>query len=262
MNILERIISNKIKEVAAARQLRTIPVLEAMENFGRPTYSLKKFLLDENRTGIIAEFKRRSPSKGVINDAVSIEEVTGAYASNLASGISVLTDKEFFGGNLEDLLMARKNQLPLLRKDFIIDEYQVIEAKAFGADVILLIAACLDKSRINDLANLARSLGLEIVFEIHNEKELHKIPANADIVGINNRDLTSFSQDIQTSFDLVNKIPASSIAVSESGISNIETIVSLRKAGFKGFLIGENFMKHASPAVAFADFVKQLKAKK
>ena len=261
MNILERIISNKKKEIVASKQLRTIPELESMENFSRPTYSLKNFLLDENRTGIIAEFKRRSPSKGVINDAVSIEEVTGAYASNLASGISVLTDKEFFGGDLEDLLMARKNLLPLLRKDFIIDEYQVIEAKAFGADVILLIAACLDKSRISDLANLARSLGLEILFEIHSEKELDKIPANADMVGINNRDLTSFSQNIQTSFDLVNKIPASAIAVSESGISNIETIVSLRKAGFKGFLIGENFMKHASPAAAFADFVKQLKAK-
>lgn len=260
MNILDKIVEHKKTEVEASKKQRSLADLEALPYFKRQTFSLRKFLLDPNRTGIIAEFKRMSPSKGVINDSSTVEEITTAYAMH-ASGISVLTDERFFGGTLRDLVSARIHDVPLLRKDFIIDEYQVTEAKAFGADVILLIAACLDKTQVAELSSRARELGLEVLFEVHNEKEIEKLSGSIDMVGVNNRDLGSFEVSIQTSFNLVNKIPSSMLAIAESGISNVETIVSLRQAGFKGFLIGENFMKNADPAIAFAEFVQQLKAK-
>ena len=261
MNILDKIVAQKQIEVAARKLQTPVAVLEQMKYFSAETLSLYSFLLDPTKTGIIAEFKRKSPSKGVINDQATVEEVTMAYAKYGASGISVLTDTEFFGGSLNDLLAATINELPLLRKDFMIDEYQLIEAKAHGAEVILLIAACLSPDKVKSMAATAKSLGLEVLLEIHNEQELEHICDSIDLVGVNNRNLKTFEVSIDTSLALIKQIPTNKLAIAESGISNVDTIVTLRQAGFKGFLIGENFMKQASPSIAFADFVHQLKAK-
>ena len=262
MNILDTIIAQKKTEVALRKQRVSVTELETARLFEHSCQSLTKFLADADKTGIIAEFKRRSPSKGIINDTVTVEEVTTAYALHGASGISVLTDTAFFGGSLNDLEAATINQVPLLRKDFMIDEYQLLEAKAYGADVILLIAACLTREEVKNLAAAARKLGLEVLLEIHNDEELDHLCEEVDLVGVNNRNLKTFAVSIQPSLDLINKIPKEKPAIAESGISDVDTIVTLREAGFKGFLIGENFMKHANPSVAFADFVSQLKAKK
>lgn len=261
MNILDTIVAQKKKEVAERKQQVSVAELEKGRFFANETLSLKSFLLDPDRTGIIAEFKRKSPSKGIINDRVTVEEVTRAYAQHGASGISVLTDHEFFGGSLDDLLAATINEVPLLRKDFMIDEYQLVEAKAYGAEVILLIAACLTPAEVTTMAGVAKGLGLEVLLEIHNEEELGHICDAVDLVGVNNRNLKTFTVSIDTSLALINKIPKEKPAVAESGISDVDTIVTLRQAGFTGFLIGENFMKQASPSIAFADFVNQLKAK-
>jgi len=261
MNILDKIVAQKQIEVAARKLQTPVGVLEQMKYFSAETLSLYSFLLDPTKTGIIAEFKRKSPSKGVINDQATVEEVTMAYAKYGASGISVLTDTEFFGGSLNDLLAATINEVPLLRKDFMIDEYQLIEAKAHGAGVILLIAACLSPEKVKSMAATAKSLGLEVLLEIHNEQELEHICDSIDLVGVNNRNLKNFEVSIDTSLALIKQIPTNKLAIAESGISNVDTIVTLRQAGFKGFLIGENFMKQANPSIAFAEFVHQLKAK-
>ena len=261
MNILDTIIEFKKSEVSNKKSAVSVAELQSSEFFQRKILSMKQALLDENKTGIIAEFKRRSPSKGVINDDADIVKVTLAYAKNGASGLSVLTDNNFFGGCAQDLEKARLNQVPILRKDFIIDEYQVTETKAMGADVILLIAACLNPAEVKNLAGLARSLHLEVLLEIHNEIELDHICDEIDLVGVNNRDLKTFEVDIERSIALAKRIPADKIKIAESGISTIENILQLRRNGFRGFLIGEYFMKQPDPAIAFAEFVKQLKAK-
>jgi len=259
MNILDTIIAFKKTEVKNRKSAVSIAELEKSKLFSRGGLSLKQFLQDNTKTGIIAEFKRRSPSKGVINDGAGVAAVTSAYTNNGASGLSVLTDSKFFGGSSDDLIKARVNKIPILRKDFIIDEYQVIESKSIGADVILLIADVLSQNVVRRLASFAKNTGLEVLLEIHSEKELDHISDAVDMVGINNRDLKTFNVDINTSLQLINKIPTSKIAITESGISDVETIVTLRKAGFKGFLIGETFMKEADPGKAFADFVVGLK---
>ena len=261
MNILDKIIARKKDEVAAAKRQVSIQMLEKEKFFSARTHSLKQSLLDQVKTGIIAEFKRKSPSKGVINASASVEKVTSSYNSYGASAISVLTDEQFFGGSLNDLVAATINDIPLLRKDFMIDEYQLVEAKAYGASVILLIAACLNPTEVRQLAATAKSLGLEVLLEIHNDVELGHICDEVDLVGVNNRNLKTFEVSINTSLALINKIPKDKPAIAESGISNVETIVTLRNSGFKGFLIGENFMKQADPSIAFADFVNQLKAR-
>ena len=261
MNILDKIIAHKQIEVANAKEKIPVDELMRSEFFNRPTFSLKQFLLDETKTGIIAEFKRRSPSKGIINDTADVAEVTAGYTLHGASCLSVLTDEHFFGGAASDLKKARVNNIPILCKDFMIDEYQVIEARAMGADVILLIAACLTPARVKELASFAKHLQMEVLLEIHTEEELQHICAEAEIVGVNNRDLKTFTVDISRSVELSKKIPADKIKIAESGISDVETICILRRAGFKGFLIGENFMKQPDPTIAFASFVQQLKAK-
>jgi len=259
MNILEKIVARKKEELILRKTQVSLEQLQQMSHFNRPTYSAKAFIEDPSRTGIIAEFKRQSPSKGVINGTADVVTVTGAYAQ-AASAVSVLTDTDFFGGSSEDLMAARVHEIPLLRKDFIIDPYQVYEAKAMGADLILLIAACLEVDQVRQLASLAHSIGLEVLLEIHDASELGHICDEVDLVGVNNRNLKTFEVSIQTSLDLIAKIPKDKPAIAESGISNVDTIVTLRAAGFKGFLIGENFMKEANPSIAFADFVNQLKA--
>lgn len=261
MNILEQIVADKYKEVALKKSITPIEAYTKMPLFERNRKSLKKALQAEDSTGIIAEFKRRSPSKGVINANADVAQVTAAY-SQYAAGISVLTDESYFGGSNDDLILARQTvNVPLLRKDFIVDGYQLYEARSIGADVILLIAACLSKQQLKQLAHTAKSLQLEVLLEVHNEEELEHVCDEVDMVGVNNRNLKTFEVNIRTSLDLINKMPQGKPAIAESGISNVDSIVTLQHAGFKGFLIGENFMKHASPSVAFADFINELKAK-
>ncbi len=262
MNILDNIIAAKVDEVRQRKTLVTVKQLEGFPYFDSPCASLVSNLLVENGTGIIAEFKRKSPSKGVINDGVEIGPVVEAYDAHGAAGISILTDEHFFGGTMEDVLYARNIvKTPILRKDFMIDEYQVIEAKAIGASVILLIAACLSRQRVKELAIFAKNLGLEVLLEIHNHDELDHICNEVDLVGVNNRDLKTFTVDVQRSVELAGQIPPEKIKISESGISDPDTIIYLKNFGYKGFLIGENFMKQPEPSIAFADFVNQLKAK-
>jgi len=261
MNILDTIIAKKKIEVASNKARVSVDELQQSDLFMRPIFSLKEFLLDETKTGIIAEFKRQSPSKGVINGTADVLEVTKAYTLNGASCLSVLTDEHFFGGSEQDLRKARVNDIPILRKDFIIDEYQIVEARSMGADVILLIAACLTPERVKELATFAKSIQLEVLLEIHSEEELQHICDETELVGVNNRDLKTFSVDINRSIELSKKIPGNKIKIAESGINDIETIRIFRQAGFKGFLIGENFMKQPDPTIAFAIFVEQLNAK-
>jgi indole-3-glycerol phosphate synthase len=258
-NILDTIVLHKKNEVQAAKAAVSEAELRKSDLFARQTLSLRSFLLDGYRTGIIAEFKRKSPSKGMFNAGAIPEDITRAYAENGASGLSVLTDRLFFGGSKEDLIRARINEIPVLRKDFIIDPYQVLESKAMGADVILLIAACLTPGEVSSLAAYAKALGLEVLLEIHNEEELEHICNAVDIVGVNNRDLKTFTVDINLSLRLSDKIPPDKLKISESGISDVNSIFRLKEHGFKGFLIGETFMKEKDPAIAFARFVQQLK---
>jgi indole-3-glycerol phosphate synthase len=262
MTILDKITAQKAIEVEAAKAEVSIQDLEKSEFFARKTNSLVASLSAENSTGIIAEHKRKSPSKGIINDSLSIEEVTQGYTQAGAAGLSVLTDTDFFGGNKEDLQKARmaNPSTPILRKDFMIDEYQVYEAKAWGADVILLIAACLSPEQIKTLSQKAHELGLEVLLEIHDQEELDRSPlAYVDIVGVNNRNLKNFAENnVNASLNLAEKIPANIIKISESCISEPETINLLKSAGYQGFLIGEIFMKEASPGTKLGDFIAKI----
>ncbi|MCJ0741606.1 indole-3-glycerol phosphate synthase TrpC [Pedobacter montanisoli] len=262
MNILDKIVLRKKEEVALAKQQVSVKDLESNPVFGRAPYHFKDFLLAEERTGIIAEFKRKSPSKGLINGDVSVEEVTQQYNMAGASALSVLTDRDFFGGSAEDLKAARNlNNIPILRKDFIVDEYQILEAKSWGADIILLIAAILTPQQIAAYGALAQNLGLNVLLEVHNVEELERsLCPYVNAVGVNNRNLTNFTVDIRTSFDLVDKIPNDFLKISESAISNPQTIKELKEVGFQGFLIGENFMKSENPGEAMQEFVAHYNA--
>ena len=259
MNILEKIIAAKKEEVALRKTATPVAALEYYGLFKKLPLSLTQFLTDETKTGIIAEFKRASPSKGIINNQVSVAAVTAAYTRYGASGISVLTDENFFKGSLQDLEIASENAVPVLRKDFMIDEYQLIEAKAFGASVILLIAACLTPVEVKRLAGTAKRLGLEVLLELHDETELDHICPDVDIVGINNRNLKTFTVDLEHSVRLAQKIDAAFLKIAESGINSLDNIRYLKRQGFDGFLIGENFMKEADPGAAFQNFAADLK---
>ncbi|MBS1565055.1 MAG: indole-3-glycerol phosphate synthase TrpC [Bacteroidetes bacterium] len=262
MNILDTIIEEKKLEVQKRKAAITVKDLQRSPYYMRRTCSLKGFLLDETRTGIIAEFKRRSPSKGVINGTADVAAVTKAYADNGASALSVLTDEKFFGGCTADLMKARANNIPILRKDFVIDEYQIEEARAMGADAILLIAACLTAQEVQRLAQYARKLELEVLLELHGEEELGHICPETEIVGINNRNLKTFTVDIERSLEMARRIPENKIKIAESGISSPDMIRLFRDNGFKGFLVGENFMKEPDPGAAFKTFVESLMLQK
>lgn len=263
MNILDEIIQHKRLEVEERRGLYPVKLLEQSIYFQSPVVSLKKYVQREDKSGIIAEIKRKSPSKGDINPYVSVERTSIGYMQAGASALSILTDKKFFGGANEDLMLARKfNFCPILRKDFVVDQYQIIEAKSIGADAILLIAAALDPKEISSLAKFARSLQLEILLEVHNEKELQdNLDAEVDLIGVNNRDLKSFITDIAISKRLAGMIPDHVVKVSESGIENTETILELKKYGYQGFLMGQNFMQHSRPEKACKDFIDELNEK-
>jgi indole-3-glycerol phosphate synthase len=259
MNILDKIIADKHKELLLKKLVVPISQLEQSALFERQTVSLAQ-KLTTSKTGIIAEHKRRSPSKSVINQDLNVEDVAQGYEEAGISGMSVLTDGKYFGGSLDDLLYARAAvKMPLLRKEFIIDEYQLLEAKAHGADVILLIAAVLEREQIKKLSEFAKSIGLEVLLEVHNEEELQKsIMPSLDMLGVNNRNLKTFEVSTDISKELSEKIPEDFVKVSESGISSVESIKDLQQYGYKGFLIGENFMKTNNPGKAAAEFVREL----
>lgn len=260
MNILDTIVAAKRLEVAECRKKTSTRELEAQISFNRKTISLKSRLLQPSSSGIIAEFKRKSPSKGVINDRFASEDVTFAYQEAGVAGVSILTDGPFFGGSTDDLISARERlSIPILRKEFIIDEYQIVEAKAMGADLILLIAAVLDKKEVKTFASLAKSLGLEILFEVHDKEELEKVCDEVTFVGVNNRNLKTFVVDIQQSVSLTELIPSEFLKISESGIDSVESIQMLKQVGYHGFLIGENFMKTDHPGEACKNFISQLR---
>lgn len=260
MNILDKIIADKFKEVELKKSLIPVSQLEASVLFERKCVSLAENL--KNGSGIIAEHKRRSPSKSVINQGLNVQDVASGYENAGASGISVLTDGKYFGGSLEDLLYARASvNIPILRKEFMIDEYQVIEAKAYGADAILLIAAVLTEKQLTYLADSAKKLGMDVLLEVHNEKELQKsLKVDADMIGVNNRNLKTFEVDIANSKKLSALIPDDFVKVSESGISDTAAIAELKSFGFEGFLIGENFMRTEDPGAAAKEFITQLKS--
>ncbi|MCB0704617.1 MAG: indole-3-glycerol phosphate synthase TrpC [Saprospiraceae bacterium] len=259
MTFLEKIIQHKQQEVAERKRTHPVSVLEKMPHFNLPSISLSSHLC-EHKGSVIAEFKRRSPSQGAINDKVSLKDVTRAYVDAGAIALSVLTDIRFFGGSNADLQEARcYNMCPILRKDFVVDEYQLLEAKAIGADVVLLIAECLSAKALADLSKRARALGLEVLLELHSASQLDKIPPDIDVLGINNRDLHSFRVDLDTSYQLIEAIPKTLCCISESGIQRPEEAIGLRNAGFKGFLMGTHFMSQPDPGVACAEFIHALK---
>ncbi len=260
MNILDKIIIDKRKEVILKKSIVPSSQLEQSQLFQSRTISLSKNLRNSS-VGIIAEHKRRSPSRGEINYNLTVEQVSKAYESAGVCGISVLTDGKYFGGSTDDLLLARASvNVPLLRKEFIIDEYQILEAKSNGADAILLIAAVLSKKEIQELSEFAQSLALEVLLEVHNLEELQQaIMPSLDMIGVNNRNLKTFEVDLQTSHMLAHHIPSDFVKVSESGISTITSIKDLQNTGYEGFLIGESFMKSDDIAGNITAFMQQLK---
>jgi indole-3-glycerol phosphate synthase len=259
MNILDKIVADKRIEVDLRKSLIPLKQLEQSVLFERNTISLAD-KLKNSQTGIIAEHKRRSPSKSVINQNLNVFDVAKGYEDAGVCGMSVLTDGKYFGGSLDDLLTARAScNLPLLRKEFIIDEYQLLEAKAYGADVILLIAAILTREEIKQFSEFAKALNLDVLLEVHNEEELHKsIMPSLDMLGVNNRNLKTFDVSLDTSKGLSELIPNDFVKVSESGISNMEAIKELQPYGYKGFLIGENFMKTDNAGESAKQFIKSL----
>lgn len=259
MDILNKIIEHKRPQVLEQKEIIPIKLLEKSIYFNTPVVSMKEYLQREDASGIIAEFKRKSPSKGDINKYADVEKVTLGYMQAGASALSVLTDKDFFGGRKTDLKVARKfNLCPILRKDFIFDEYQIIEAKSIGADIILLIAEVLTKNQIDVLSSTAKSLGLEVLLEIHSEEQLDKLNPNIDILGVNNRNLKTFEVSIENSINLSKSLPKDVLRISESGINTPADVNRLKEYGFKGFLIGERFMKTPRPEQACKTFIKNL----
>lgn len=257
--ILDKICDNKRNELTELKRRLTLQEIRDREMFHRQCFSLKQSLLDST-SGIISEFKRRSPSKGNIHPDAQPEDVVSGYEQSGASGVSCLADKEFFGGSPDDVLTARKalTHTPLLYKEFVIDEYQLSLAKSCGADVVLLIAACLDRNQLAEYAHCAKELGMETLLEVHSEDELVYANNYIDIIGVNNRNLHVFKTDVQTSFDLATAIPSAFVKISESGISLPKTVIELRKVGYRGFLMGENFMKTPDPAEALRQFIQEL----
>jgi len=259
MNILDKIVFDKRKEVDLKKALISTQQLESSQLFNRATVSLSEKLKNSS-SGIIAEHKRRSPSKSIINNGLNVQDVATGYENAGVCGMSVLTDGKYFGGSLDDLIVARAScNLPLLRKEFIVDEYQIIEAKSYGADAILLIAAILTQEEIKQFSQLAKSLNLDVLLEVHNEDELQKsIMPSLDMIGVNNRNLKTFEVSLDTSKTLSTKIPDEFVKVSESGISDIQSIQTLKTYGYQGFLIGENFMKTNNPGANAKEFIKSL----
>ena len=257
MSILREIVLNKRKEIDFLKKNRPISEIEKSQYFNREVISLKKSLIE--KSGIISEFKRKSPSKPNINLDAEVITITRGYELSNSSGISILTDSKYFGGSNEDITSVRSEiNIPILRKDFILDEYQIVESKSLGADVILLIAASLSKEDVKNLSRFAKSFDLQVILEIHSEDELSYLCDSIDVVGVNNRNLKKFETDINNSINIAGMIPSSFLKISESGISTSKEILRLKEHGYDGFLIGENFMKKEDPVFACNDFIKKL----
>ena len=260
MKILDEIIAHKKAEIQENKELYPVKLLEKSPFYTAHPVSLKKYLLRDDLPGIIAEFKRKSPSKGMINEFADPADVCLDYMQAGASALSVITDEKYFGGSKRDLQTARKyNFCPILRKEFILDEYQVIEARSTGADVILLIAEVLTPKELKSLSDLAHSLQMEVLFEVHQQQSLGKLPPDAQIIGINNRNLENFDVSIDHSLNLLEKLPRQAVKIAESGIDSPETAFSLKKAGFSGLLMGERFMREANPGKACKLFIKRFR---
>ena len=261
MEILDKIVAQKHKEIAERKILYPSQLLEKSAYFDSPTISLSEYIKRDDKSGIIAEFKKKSPSKPEINLYADVASVTMGYMQAGASALSVLTDEMFFGGSNADLTKARKyNFCPVLRKDFVIDEYQILEAKSIGADAVLLICEILTKEQVSRLAKFANGLGLEVLLELHSEKQLDKYTSECQLIGVNNRNLETFEVSLDFSKELVGKLPSEAIKISESGITSYKEAILLKSYGYDGFLIGENFMKTGEPGAAAAEFIKQMKA--
>ncbi len=262
-DILQEIVA--YKRIELKQQKAIIPptilynnVEQLLADGTQPRRSMRESLAT-SASGIIAEFKRKSPSKGWIKEEGKPDVIPASYSENGASAVSILTDEKYFGGNLRYVRIARPTvSCPILRKDFIVDEYQLYQAKMVGADAVLLIAADLSKEECNTLAKKAHELGLETLLEVHSEPELEYVRENIDMVGVNNRNLGTFHTDVANSYRLASLLPKDYVLVSESGISNPQTVRELREAGFRGFLIGETFMKTPNPGKALADFIAQV----
>lgn len=261
MTILDKIKAHKLNEIKILKELYSIKNFEEMSLFNRDTFSLKDAIQSSKTGGIISEFKRKSPAKGNINLSASVVEVTQGYTNAGVSGLSVLTDVDFFGAEKDDFSLARKNNsIPILRKDFIIDEFQIFQSKAMGADVILLIAKMLTYSEVIQFTNTARQLGMEVFLETQNEEEIIKYASvDFDLIGINNRNLNSFEVNVENSIKLAQLLPKESLKIAESGIDSIETIKALQVNGFQGFLIGEYFMKEQNPMMKCKEIINQLR---
>jgi indole-3-glycerol phosphate synthase len=260
MSILEKIVQYKRTELELNKSLYPVKLLERSLYFNSQPVSMKKYLTRPDKIGIIAEIKRKSPSKGIINKYVSVERTSIGYMQAGASALSVLTDQEFFGGKNDDLTVARQfNYCPILRKEFIIDEYQIIESKSIGADVILLIAAILNPEQVKKYSALAKSLGMEVLLEVVSKEEIkNNTFETIDIIGVNNRNLKDFTLNLHLSSELAADIPSQYLKIAESAISKPEHVVELKKAGFNGFLIGERFMKYSRPEKACAQFIQEV----
>lgn len=260
VDILSKIIDAKRVEVARDKALVSIEELRrAVADLPERSHRSMRDALASSSSGIIAEFKRRSPSKGWIKEGADPKAIVPAYEAAGASALSILTDEEFFGGTLRDIEAVRESvNIPIIRKEFIVDEYQLLQAKLVGADAVLLIAAALDLEECNDLVHKAHALGLEVLLELHSESELPYVEVGVEMVGINNRNLGTFHTDIANSYRLADLLPSDVVRVSESGISNPQTVCELRQAGFNGFLIGENFMRTESPGESLREFISKI----
>jgi len=257
MNILEQIIQHKLREVEQNKTDLPLSVLKTSAHYDRPCFSLKEKL--KRHPGIIAEFKRKSPSKGIIRPDADVQDIVLSYESNGASACSILTDKKYFDGDISDITAVRSLlHLPILRKDFIVDSYQIDEAKSIGADLILLIAECLTPAQITDFTRHAHDLGMEVLMELHDQEELEKWNPDIDLLGINNRDLRNFHTGIEKSLNIAIHLPLESVWISESGLRGPDELRQLAAAGYRGFLIGETFMRANDPGILCEEFVTSL----
>ena len=259
MNILQQILNDKKAYIDYRKTIVPTAMLKESIHFDAPTISLKEYLLRDDKSGVIAEFKRKSPSKSNINPYAEVDEISIGYMQAGASALSVLTDAQYFGGTDQDLQIARKlNYCPILRKDFIVDPYQILEARSIGADAILIIASALDHEQIKEFTALATEVGLEVLLELHHEKEFTKIPNSDIIMGVNARNLETFEVSLQNCIRMFPNLPTESVKVAESGIRQPEEIIMLKEIGFNGFLIGERFMATANPGQACRDFIQSI----
>lgn len=261
MTILDTIVAKRKHDVVLQKHGFSLSSFEKAPLFNRTILSATEFIQLPTKSGIIAEHKRQSPSKGIINANVFLQDVVSGYERAGASCLSILTEFDHFGGTLSDLEEARSLvTIPILRKDFMVDEFQILEARASGADFILLIAACLSNKEVRKFAQIAKSLDLEVLLEVHTKEELDACCPEVDMVGVNNRNLKDFSVDIERSVALIADIPNDFVKITESGISDIQSVQYLASAGYEGFLMGENFMKHPNPGQACFDFISELQS--